>query len=350
MVDSICNELILKKSRLPQEIKSIYFGGGTPSILPEMAFRKIFETLYSTFQVSKDAEITIEANPDDLNIAQLRVFKQLPVNRFSIGVQSFYDEDLKWMNRAHSAMEAESSIKRAQDVGFENLTIDLIYGYPLLSDEKWANNLEMAIQLETPHVSAYAMTVEPKTALAHAIQHGKQPKIDEAQSAKQFTRMVSMLKSAQFEQYEISNFAKNKQYAVHNTNYWKGIPFIGIGPSAHGFDGQYRYFNIANNQSYLHQLQKNELAEASEKLSQEDQFNEYVMTSLRTMWGLDLSYIKNKFGDNPLNLVEEEIQRNLKKGNLIYTSSHLILTEQGKLYADRIASDLFLMGGDLEKQ
>lgn len=348
MVQAICNELILKKNRFNDSIGSIYFGGGTPSLLSEAAFGKIFNTILKNYTVDSNSEITIEANPDDLDNQRITMFRQFPVNRFSIGVQSFFEEDLIWMNRAHNASEAESSIKRAQDKGFENLTIDLIYGYPLLSDKKWSSNLNKAIELNIPHLSAYAMTVEAKTAMAHAIRLGKQPNIDDEQSAQQFLYMVNTLQKANFEQYEISNFAKNGKYAVHNTNYWKGIPFLGIGPSAHGYDGKSRQYNISNNPIYIKNLLQNKLAETVEILSLADQFNEYIMTQLRTMWGLDLLYIEQKFGLSAKKQFINNVHKHLKNNNIVQENNNFYLSAIGKLYADRVASDLFLEMEDFE--
>lgn len=348
MVQAICNELILKKNRFNDSIGSIYFGGGTPSLLSEAAFGKIFNTIFKNYTVDSNSEITIEANPDDLDNQRITMFRQFPVNRFSIGVQSFFEEDLIWMNRAHNASEAESSIKRAQDKGFENLTIDLIYGYPLLSDKKWSSNLNKAIELNIPHLSAYAMTVEAKTAMAHAIRLGKQPNIDDEQSAQQFLYMVNTLQKANFEQYEISNFAKNGKYAVHNTNYWKGIPFLGIGPSAHGYDGKSRQYNISNNPIYIKNFLQNKLAETVEILSLADMFNEYIMTQLRTMWGLDLLYIEQKFGLSAKKQFINNVHKHLENNNIVQENNNFYLSANGKLYADRVASDLFLEMEDFE--
>jgi len=343
MVESICKEIKLKKDRITGQIGSIYLGGGTPSILPQALLQKIFDAINHTFSVDARAEITIEANPDDLTANKLKELKQLPVNRFSIGVQSFFNEDLIWMNRAHNAGEAEECIKRSQDAGFENLTLDLIYGYPLLTDTKWQYNIDKAIDLQTPHISAYALTVEPKTALAHAIKNKKQTPVNDRQSAEQFVILMEKLQRNGFEHYEISNFAKPSCYAVHNTNYWKGVNYIGIGPSAHGFDGQNRYMNPANNTLYMEQLGHNKLPEIVEELSLNDRFNEYVMTSLRTMWGIDLQKIKAIYGEAFL----EETLHNLRnfedKNWLSITGGIVTLNKEGKLFADHIASELFII-------
>ncbi|MDQ0637310.1 oxygen-independent coproporphyrinogen-3 oxidase [Pedobacter sp. W3I1] len=346
MVDAICKEIKMKKDRISGQVGSIYFGGGTPSILSQTALQKIFDAINHTFSVNANAEITIETNPDDLTAQKLKELKQLPVNRFSVGIQSFYDEDLTWMNRAHQAKEAEDCIRRSQDIGFENLTLDLIYGYPLLTDQKWLNNIQKAIELEIPHISAYALTVEPRTALAHAIKNKKQTPVSDNQSAAQFVILMDKLVDVGFEHYEISNFAKPDQYAVHNTNYWKGIDYIGIGPSAHGFNGQNRYMNPANNALYMETLGHNKLPEIVEELSLNDRFNEYIMTSLRTMWGTDLQKINTDFGKDFL----EETKHNLKnfedKDWLIIEGDNIRLSQNGKLFADHIASELFIVGNE----
>jgi len=344
MTDAICKEILLKKSRISdQQIGSIYFGGGTPSLLPEKSLAKIFDTLTSNFSIAADAEITIETNPDDLDAKKIAQLRQLPVNRFSIGVQSFFNDDLVWMNRAHNSTEAETCIKRSQDAGFENLSIDLIYGFPLLTDEKWLSNINKAISLQTPHISAYSLTVEPKTALAAAIKKGKQIPVNDEQSAAQFITLTEKLAIAGFDHYEISNYSLPGRHAVHNTNYWRGIPYLGIGPSAHGFNGNIRYLNVANNAKYMQQLALGKLAETVEDLDIYDRFNEYIMTSLRTMWGTDLQKIGDEFGkiflEDTLKNIIPFIQRDWLKNE----NNKLILTPDGKLFADYIASELFLL-------
>lgn len=344
MTDAICKEILLKKSRIADEqIGSIYFGGGTPSLLPEKSLARIFDTLTSNFSISADAEITIETNPDDLDAKKIAQLRQLPVNRFSIGVQSFFNEDLVWMNRAHTSNEAETCIKRSQDAGFENLSIDLIYGFPLLTDEKWLSNINKAIGLQTPHISAYSLTVEPKTALAAAIKKGKQIPVNDEQSAAQFITLTEKLAIAGFDHYEISNYSLPGRHAVHNTNYWRGIPYLGIGPSAHGFNGNVRYLNIANNAKYMQQLALGKLAETIEELDIYDRFNEYIMTSLRTMWGTDLQKIGNEFGKLFLEDTLKNIVPFLQRDWLKSENNRLILTPDGKLFADYIASELFLL-------
>jgi oxygen-independent coproporphyrinogen-3 oxidase len=344
MTDAICKEILLKKSRISdQQIGSIYFGGGTPSLLPEKSLAKIFDTLTSSFSIAADAEITIETNPDDLDAKKIAQLRQLPVNRFSIGVQSFFNDDLVWMNRAHTSNEAETCIKRSQDAGFENLSIDLIYGFPLLTDEKWLSNINKAISLQTPHISAYSLTVEPKTALAAAIKKGKQIPVNDEQSAAQFISLTEKLAIAGFDHYEISNYSLPGRHAVHNTNYWRGIPYLGIGPSAHGFNGNIRYLNIANNTKYMQQLALDKLAETIEELDIYDRFNEYVMTSLRTMWGTDLQKIGDEYGKIFLEDTMKNIVPFIQRDWLKNENNKLILTPDGKLFADYIASELFLL-------
>jgi len=341
MVAAICTEIKLKKDRITEQIGSIYFGGGTPSVLTAAALQQIFDTLVECFSIAADAEITIETNPDDLDSRKISELRQLPFNRFSIGIQSFFEEDLRWMNRAHNANEAESCIKRSQDAGFENLSIDLIYGYPLLTDEKWLSNIEKTIELQTPHVSAYSLTVEAKTALANAINKGKQVGISDEQSAAQFIILTEKLGKAGFEHYEISNYSLPGRYAVHNTNYWRGISYLGIGPSAHGFDGYNRYINIANNTKYLGLLGDKQLAETVEELNKLDRFNEYIMTSLRTMWGIQLDKINTDFGQGYGNLTLKQAKPFIANGKLSLNDNVIKLTNEGKLFADGIAAELF---------
>lgn len=346
LVDAICRELELKKGRIENEVQSIYFGGGTPSILSEQSLAKIFDSVFKHYKINPKAEITFEANPDDLIEEKIKLFKHFPINRFSVGIQSFFNEDLVWMNRGHNYTEAESCVKLAQDNGFENITIDLIYGFPLLTDAKWGNNLDKALSLNVPHISSYALTVEPKTALAYAIKTKKQPPVSDKQSAEQFIFLMDKLTNNGFEQYEISNFAKSGSYAVHNTNYWRGINFIGIGPSAHGFDGKNRTMNPANNALYLQQLGKGILPEQIEYLSNQDRFNEYVMTSLRTMWGLDLKKIEQDFGGDFLVKTEIQLSNFFTKGWIKQKNETIYLTQSGKLFADHIASELFVVDDD----
>ena len=343
LLSAIAKEIKLQKDYLRAEnIETIYFGGGTPSLLSGDEISVLLEEIQKNFKVIANPEITLEANPDDLNLQKLKEFRNTEVNRFSIGVQSFFDEDLKWMNRAHAAVEADYAIKRAQDYGFENLSIDLIYGFSLLTEEKWRTNIEKAVEFQIPHISSYSLTVEPKTALAKFINVGKEKNIDDAQSAIQFQILMETLENNGFDHYEISNFAKPNQYAKHNTNYWKGISYLGIGPSAHSFNKESRQWNVSNNAKYLADLTLNKIPFEKEILSKNDKFNEYLMTSLRTMWGLDLDKIATDFGTDYKNYLLNNTQEFLEKEQLIINNQNIKLSVTGKLYADAIAAELFI--------
>lgn len=325
-------------------IDSIYFGGGTPSLLTADEIARLIDKVGKLYDINPQAEITLEANPDDLNAAKVQTLRHTPINRFSIGIQSFYEEDLRWMNRAHHAEEAKAAVMRVQDAGFENITCDLIYGYPLLSDEKWKSNMQQLIDYAVPHISSYAMTVEKKTALDHLINKGKTPAMNESQSAEQMLMMIDYLQANGYEQYEISNFAKPGKHAVHNSNYWRGKHYLGIGPSAHSFNGVSRSWNKANNALYIKELYANQLPLETENLSPEDRFNEYIMTSLRTKWGVDLTYVNQEFGSDFKNSLLTEAEEHLHEGHiLLEESQYLRLSSSGKLLADQIASDLFIV-------
>jgi oxygen-independent coproporphyrinogen-3 oxidase len=341
LLQSIVKEIKLQKNYLDGEtIETIYFGGGTPSLLSDKEINLIIGSITALHTVSANAEITLEANPDDLDKAKLQSLKNTEINRLSIGIQSFFDDDLEWMNRVHHSNEAEASVKRAQDTGFENLTVDLIYGYPLLSDEKWTYNLKKVFESGVPHVSSYSMTVEPKTALASFIKTKKQPSMNEQQSAEQFILLMDAMRSRGFEHYEISNFCKPGYYSRHNSNYWKGVKYLGIGPSAHSYDGETRQWNVANNAQYIQSLAINKIPAEIELLTETNRLNEYIMTSLRTMWGLDLNKLNLIAAGStaPLLKIAERFFNNnwiTQKDDIIY------LTQSGKLYADNIASELF---------
>ncbi len=343
MLDAIQKELILQKNYLEnQVVETIYFGGGTPSLLSADELQKILDTLYSQFEISKNPEITLEANPDDLNKEQINALRKTDINRFSIGVQSFFDDDLKYMNRAHNSHDAENSIKRVQDAGFDNITVDLIYGYPLLSTEKWKKNIQTTLDLSIQHISAYALTVEPKTALAAMIKDKKTKNIDDEQASNHFLYLLDTLEENEFEQYEISNFAKNQNYSKHNTNYWKQAWYLGIGPSAHSFNEKSRKWNISNNLKYLDALSRNTLVFEQEFLTNSMKVNEYILTSLRTMWGISLIKLLELGGDYVRNKLVADAAKFVDKGFVMEKENHLYLTKKGKLYADGIASQLFI--------
>lgn len=341
LLQALIKEINLQRTYLAGEtIETIYFGGGTPSILSAGELNQLIGTITGLHTVAANAEITIEANPDDLERAKLQALRRTDINRFSIGIQSFFDDDLTWMNRVHRASEAEASVKRAQDAGFENITADLIYGYPLLTDAKWKYNLDKVFELDIPHISSYSMTVEPQTALASFIKKKKQPAMDEQQSAEQFMILMNSMGDHGFEHYEISNFCKPGHYSRHNSNYWKGIKYLGIGPSAHSFNGETRQWNIANNTKYIQSIEKGEIQAETEVLTENDRLNEYVMTSLRTMWGLELTVL-NTIAKGASEELIKAAEPFFEKGWIEQSNGVITLTPEGKLYADRIASELF---------
>jgi oxygen-independent coproporphyrinogen-3 oxidase len=342
ILQALLQEIRLQKHYLDNEtIETIYFGGGTPSLLAADEINQLIDTITQLHVVAPMAEITLEANPDDLDQQKVKALRQTPVNRFSIGIQSFFDEDLAWMNRVHRSNEAEASVKRAQDAGFENITADLIYGYPLLSDQKWKHNLSKMFELGIPHISAYAMTVEPQTALAAFISKKKQPPMSEDQSAAQFNLMLEAMETNGFEQYEISNFCRSNHYSRHNSNYWKGVTYLGIGPSAHSFNGDTRQWNVANNALYMKAIgQENRIPAEIEELTQTNRLNEYIMTALRTKWGIEIDKL-NTIAAGASDDLLKAASPYFENGSLNQTGNVLTLTAYGKLYADNIAANLF---------
>lgn len=345
MLASLKKEIFLRKDELRQKtLSSLYFGGGTPSILSVDEISNLIDTILKYFDFSAEIEITLEANPDDLNKDFLKRLSHTPINRLSIGTQSFFDEDLKLMNRAHNASQAEASIKRAQDFGFENLTIDLIYGAPTSSMTIWKENLQKAVALEVPHISAYALTIEPKTALASWINNGTVKAPKEAEQNEEFYFMSDFLKDHGFQHYEISNFAKPGFHSKHNTAYWKYQEYLGIGPSAHSYDGHLeRSWNIANNTKYIQRLAENLLAKETEILTENNRFNEMLMIGLRTIWGVDLEKLNATFSEKIKSTFQEEIKSKLKEGLLMIEDQHLKIPEKHWFMADGIAADLFIL-------
>ena len=337
-------EIILRKNYLEgRQIQTIYFGGGTPSLLSTDEIKKLLQAIYSNFEVIENAEITLEANPDDLTNEKLDELKNAGINRLSIGVQSFFDKELKWMNRSHDAIQAENCIRNAKEIGFDNITIDLIYGVPGLTNTEWKQNLQKTIELNIDHLSCYALTVEPKTALYHQIEKDKLPPLNEQQAAEQFEILMAFAKQTGFEHYEISNFARDKKYSKHNTSYWKGNWYLGIGPSAHSFNSSTRQWNIANNALYIKNINEDKDPSETEILTIPQQYNEFVMISLRTMWGMDLHEIKNRFGETYLHLIQKESARYIQSGDIVLENEKMKLSDKGKLIADKIISDLFFI-------
>ncbi len=343
MIDAILKEIELQKDYLQNlPLQSIYFGGGTPSVLKTSEIEQLLHQIYKFHTVLPNAEITLEANPDDLTETKLQQLSQTRINRLSIGVQSFFDADLKYMNRAHNASEAINCIQTAQQFGFHNLTIDLIYGTPTMTNEQWHTNLKTIFDLNVPHISCYCLTVEPKTALEHFVKTGKSEAVDEEQAAQQFEILVEAMGNNGFDHYEISNFAKPDFYAIHNSNYWKGKNYLGVGPSAHSFNGVTRQWNIAHNQLYINSLSNEKLNFELETLSNEDQFNEYIMTGLRTKWGVHLDKIAT-WGTIVSQHFLEKSQPFLQNETMVQTADGFALTSKGRFLSDGIISELFLV-------
>lgn len=349
LVDAICKEIELQKDFLQEnppaeregKLDSIYFGGGTPSVLEKTELEKIFKTLSEHFTWDKNTEITLECNPDDLTKEKLQELKDIGVNRLSIGLQSFDDAELKWMNRLHTAEESLACVKSAQEIGFKNISIDLIYGSAFQTVESWKKTLETALSLKVQHISSYNLTVEEKTELGHAVKKGKEKAIDDEKSSEQFMVMMDVLQKNGFEHYEISNFAEKGFEAIHNTNYWKGAKYLGIGPSAHSFNGVARQWNISNNVLYANAINNGTGFFETETLSKLNRYNEYVLTRLRTKWGCDLNYIKTEFGTK---FAEHftETSAAFMPTKLQKIDSNYSLTRTGKLLADKIAMQLFM--------
>jgi oxygen-independent coproporphyrinogen III oxidase len=341
MVDAICKEIELQKNYLNnQPLKTIYFGGGTPGILSINQLQIILETIAKHFNSSQVQEVTAEVNPDDMTLDKLIALKQIGVNRLSIGVQSFFEEDLLYMNRAHNSNQALQCIKDAHACGFNNLSADLIYGYPLLTDSKWQQNLNTLLQLQIPHLSCYSMTVEPQTALSHFISKGKESSMNTDQSANQFEYLMQWAKANGYEHYEISNFAAKGNRAVHNSNYWQYQPYLGVGPSASSFNGVSRQTNVANNAEYIKKLNNNQPTFTIEQLTRENNINEYIMISLRTIEGINLNQLKLMMNEVDWNNVLNYVQAN--PTYFILQPTTLALTQQGKLMTDAISLNLFV--------
>lgn len=343
IIEAIIRELEIRHDYSGgKKLNTIYFGGGTPSLFQPQILNSIIEKAQQVFGVEKNAEITVEANPDDISKQWLTELRETPVNRLSIGVQSFDDSDLQYLNRTHSASKAEESIKLVQDHGFENLSIDLIYGSPNLNDELWNENIFKAIEFGVPHISAYALTVEPGTALDHFIRKGKYMPVDDAKAAQHFNMLTESLEKAGYEHYEISNFCLPGKYSRHNTSYWFGEKYIGVGPSAHSFDGNSRQWNVSKLKSYVSSIEKGMINSEKEILSQDQKYNEYVMTALRTMWGIDLENIRNEFGMDFFSYLLNEAKPFIDNNQLEVLKNKMFLTKKGKFFADGIAAGLFV--------
>lgn len=341
-LDALLKEITLRKDYLEgEEVSTIYFGGGTPSLLSEDHLQKIMKQIKTIYNVTPGVEITFEVNPDDIRPEGLKYWKSQGINRLSIGIQSFFEEDLKWMNRAHNAGQALDSIKRSQDEGFQNMSIDLIYGTPTLSDEKWEQNMLTAVSLDIPHLSCYALTVEQGTPLEALTRKKRVQPVSNEDQARQFLMMTDMLTAKGYEHYEISNLSLPGKRSVHNSSYWSGEKYLGLGPSAHSFNGISRQWNVANNVSYIKALMIKEIPSEQETLTREQQFNEYIMTSLRTIEGTDLHVAVLRFGNELSQGLAANTRKFIERGLMVEISGRLILTREGKLFADGIASELF---------
>lgn len=346
MVKALVKEMQMRKSEFENEtVETIYFGGGTPSVLSDVELDFLIDAVYANFKVAENPEITLEANPDDLSDERIVGLAGSRINRLSIGIQSFFENDLKMMNRAHNAEEAKKSLETATRY-FDNISIDLIYGIPGMTNEMWKQNIETALSFGIPHISSYALTVEPKTALKKLIQTGKvsEPKDEVAQE--HFMILVEMLQQHGFIHYELSNFGKPDYFSKNNSAYWLGKKYIGIGPSAHSYDGISRSWNIANNPIYLKEIEAGKLPGEVEILTANDRYNEYIMTGLRTIWGVSLNRIQKEFGEEVLQYLQKQSEKFIADGLLAVEKNILKTTPKGKFLADGIASDLFLINLD----
>ncbi len=342
MLKAIAKELVFRKSEITDQVATIYFGGGTPSLLNQEEIDRIVELVDEHYDLVHDPEITLEANPDDLTKEKIEALALSGVNRLSIGIQSFFDQDLQYMNRAHNADQARSSMELATK-HFENITVDLIYGLPHLSEDSWKKNLKYTFDLGVQHISSYALTVEPKTALDHFIKSGKYQAPIDSLTEKHFKILQEETKKQQYIQYEISNFGREGFFSKHNTSYWKGVSYLGIGPGAHSYDGLHRSWNIANNARYISSIQKGLLPLEKELLSVEDRINEAIMTGLRTIWGVSLKDIGKRNGEKYKNEILFQAEKYLEKGILYIEQEHLLLRPESYFLADGISSDLFLL-------
>ena len=343
MVLALAKEISMRKEEFKNDIvETIYFGGGTPSILTIEDLRLLIDEVFKNYNVIENPEITVEANPDDLDNETIRQLANSSINRLSIGIQSFFEDDLKMMNRAHNAEEAKKCLEEATK-HFDNISLDLIYGIPGMSNEKWIQNIETALSFGIPHISSYALTVEPKTALHSFIQKGiiAQPEDEVAQE--HFEILVEKLEEAGFIHYELSNFGKENYFSKNNSSYWLGKKYIGIGPSAHSYDGEKRGWNVSNNTLYIKSIQEGKLPLETETLSKTDRYNEYVMTGLRTIWGISLDRIQNEFGPTYLDYLNQQAAKYIEDHLLFVDENILRTTRKGKFLSDGIASDLFLL-------
>jgi|TARA_B110000908_G_scaffold62218_1_gene75491 oxygen-independent coproporphyrinogen-3 oxidase len=343
LISCLVKEIELRKKELNSQIvETIYFGGGTPSMLSSKEIYLLIAAVYEHHTVVTAPEITLEANPDDLSEEKIIELSKTPINRLSIGVQSFFEKDLKLMNRAHSSSEAHASLKIATRY-FENISVDLIYGIPGLTNEEWQQNIQTALRFNIPHISSYALTVEPKTALEALIKKGEIEKVDDDLAQRQFFILRDVLEQEKFVHYELSNFGKQNYFSKNNTAYWLGKSYIGIGPSAHSFDGKLRSWNVRNNTKYIKEIEQDRLPIEREVLSVTDRYNEYVMTGLRTIWGVSLEKIKTDFGSKYVTYIQTESEKYIQQKLLCIEDDTLKTTKEGAFLVDGIAAHLFLL-------
>ena len=343
MMKAIEKEIILRKHYHQNEkVETIYFGGGTPSFIDDKYLASVINLIRNEYDVNDDTEITLEANPDDLDAGKSERLFNMGINRLSIGIQSFHDEELRFMNRAHDAHQAIDAIENVKKSGFEDISIDLIYGMIGSSTELWKKNVELAISIGVDHLSCYALTVEKKTALADMIRKKKVAETDDERTAVDFSLLMNMAVEAGYEHYEISNFARNGKYSKHNTSYWQGKKYTGIGPSAHSYDGVSRQWNVANNIEYINSIDKEILPYEKEILTMENKYNEYILISLRTIWGIDTVLVEKNFGSAFLEKLLSKLLHYTNEGMVIQNGNRFVLTGKGKFFADRIAGDLFI--------
>lgn len=340
LVKAILKEIVQRRDYLANEkVETIYFGGGTPSVLNEPELNSILEKVRKEFDLDENAEITLECNPDDLTKEKLMQLKKAGVNRLSIGLQSFNEEELKWMNRAHTAKESLECVKLAQSAGFENITVDLIYGSRFQDMKSWERTLQTVVELGVQHISAYNLTIESKTKLGVDHQKGNEPEISEDLSSEQFRKMIHVLQLNGFVHYEISNFGKENYFSKHNSNYWKGVKYLGLGPSAHSFNGSSRQWNVSSNSAYMQRVNSGKKYFESEILSDKERYNEYILTRLRTIWGCDKKEIENEFGSDVLFSFEQNVKH---YANYFEEKEGIVrLNLEGKLKADYLASEFF---------
>jgi oxygen-independent coproporphyrinogen-3 oxidase len=343
LINSLIKEIESKKEILKEPISSIYFGGGTPSLLNNDDLLLILDALNKNYTITPTVEITFECNPDDISKTKLNELKNAGINRLSIGIQSFFEDDLQLFNRAHNSDQAKESILLSQDTGFDNITVDLIYGSPLLTQQKWEDNLTQIGKLNIPHLSAYTLTVEPNTALQHQVKTNQINLPTDEQAIAQFKTLIEVTESFGLTQYEISNFGKEGFYSFHNSNYWKGVEYLGFGPSAHSYIGNKRFWNVSNNIKYIKSINDNINYWEEETIDEITAYNEYILTRLRTIWGIETNYISENFSPLIFNHFNKELAPYLKSSYLQISNNTIKLSKEGIFIADKISSDLFLI-------